>query len=364
MNKRESKTELVRKAVIESIIAGKYKAGEALPSVEQLAKDFNVSKNTVSLALSNLNENGILEIAHGKYTRITEKLTKPHILIYSPVPYNLETTPFWGEFYLGIKEVLETYPEFTYKLYTTVQLFVKEYVPAPLPERLDGILLLGQGNYQELNPFLRQVPRNCPVVSVFDNNQHQERSVPGATPDFHPAMRELAQHFRAAGVKRCAYVGHLGSPPGDPSHIDREKLRIFEKNMRDCGIEVSPELILSCSPNIACGQTAIQALMKQAGRLPEAIFLTSDNLGPGACKALRDAGLRVPEDILLAGCDNLPIGDFTVPSLTTIDLQRREQGRYAAEQLISAIRTGALIRSRKFPTSLILRESTAERTSP
>ena len=136
MNKRESKTELVRKAVIESIIAGKYKAGEALPSVEQLAKDFNVSKNTVSLALSNLNENGILEIAHGKYTRITEKLTKPHILIYSPVPYNLETTPFWGEFYLGIKEVLETYPEFTYKLYTTVQLFVKEYVPAPCPNAL------------------------------------------------------------------------------------------------------------------------------------------------------------------------------------------------------------------------------------
>ena len=356
MYKRESKTELIREAVIESIISGKYKSGEVLPSVEQLAKNFNVSKNTVSLSLANLNENGIIEIAHGKYTRITEKLTKPHIMIYSPAPYNLETAPFWGEFYLGIKEVLEMYPEFSYKLYTTVQLFSSEYVPAPLPERLDGILILGQDNPKELNPLLKKVRRSCPIVSVFENDQHLERNVMGAMPDYHPAMSDLARHFRDAGVKRCAYIGYMGS--SDPRHVDREKFRIFEKAMGESGIEVSPELIVECLPNIASGAVAVQELMARNHKIPDAIFLTTDNLGPGAAKALRDMGLRVPDDILLAGCDNLPIGAFTYPALTTIDLNRKEQGRYATEQLIGAIHTGAVIRSRKFPTTLIVREST------
>ncbi len=357
MLKRESKTEVIRKAVIEFILDGKYKSGEVLPSVEQLARNFNVSKNTVALALANLNENGIIEISHGKYTRITEKLTKPHIMIYSPAPYNLETSPFWGEFYLGIKEVLEMYPEFSYKLYTTVQLFSSEYVPAPLPERLDGILILGQDNPKELNPLLNKVRHSCPIVSVFENDQHLERNVMGAMPDYHPAMNDLARHFRDAGVKRCAYIGYMGS--SDPRHVDREKFRIFEKAMEELGIEVPPELIVECLPDIASGAAAVQELMARNHKIPDAIFLTTDNLGPGASKALRDMGLRVPDDILLAGCDNLPIGAFTYPALTTIDLNRKEQGRYAMEQLIGAIHTGAVIRSRKFPTSLIVRESTA-----
>ena len=258
-------------------------------------------------------------------------------MIYSPAPYNLETAPFWGEFYLGIKEVLEQYPEFTYKLYTTVQLFATEYVPDLLPERIDGFLILGQDNPKELNPL--------------------ERNVMGAMPDYHPAMSDLARHFRDAGVKRCAYIGYMGS--SNPRHIDREKFRIFEKAMGESGIEVSPELIVECLPNIASGAVAVQELMARNHKIPDAIFLTTDNLGPGAAKALRDMGLRVPDDILLAGCDNLPIGAFTYPALTTIDLNRKEQGRYAMEQLIGAIHTGAVIRSRKFPTSLIVRESTA-----
>lgn len=355
MVKREPKTEIVRKAVIESIIAGKYKAGEVLPSVEQLARDFKVSKNTVSLALANLNENGILDIAHGKYTRITEKLAKPHIMIYSPVPYNLQTTPFWGEFYLGIREVLAEHPEFTSKLYTTVQLFTTEYVPGPLPERVDGFLILGQDNSKELNPLLRKIPRSCPIVSVFGNDQFLERHVTGAMPDYLPAMRDLARHFCAAGVKRCAYIGYMGS--SDPHHIDLEKFRIFEKAMRECGIEVPSEWIVECLPGIAYGAAAVHELIKRNARIPDAIFLTSDNLGPGASKALRDMGLRIPDDILLAGCDNLPIGAFTYPTLTTIDLKCREQGHYAMEQLIGAIQNKTAIQARRFPATLVIRES-------
>ena len=60
MLKRESKTEIIRKAVIESILDGKYKSCEVLPSVEKLARYFNVSKNTVALALANLFEIGII----------------------------------------------------------------------------------------------------------------------------------------------------------------------------------------------------------------------------------------------------------------------------------------------------------------
>lgn len=358
MDKRKSTTELVRKAIIEAIIAGKYRCGESLPSVEQLAKDFNISKNTVALALSTLNDNGIIEIAHGKSTRITRKLAKPHIMIYAPMPYNMESTPFWGEFYLGIKDILLENQDITSKLYTTVQLFMTEYVPAPLPERLDGVILLGQGNPKELNPLLKKIDERCPVVSIFENNSELERSIPGPTTDFTPAMRELFVRFKAAGVRRCAYIGFQGYPDSPKHCVNREKFKLFEKNARANGIELPQDFIIECHPDIAAGYTAVQTLAERKSGMPDAIFFTTDNLGPGAYKALRDMGLKAPEDILLAGCDNLPISDYIDPAMTTIELKRREQGRYAAEQIIAAIRTGAIIRGRKFPAVLINRKST------
>lgn len=63
-----SKSEVVRNLIIEDIHAGWYASGDALPSIETLAKRFEVSKNTVSLALSGLREAGIVRLEHGKAT--------------------------------------------------------------------------------------------------------------------------------------------------------------------------------------------------------------------------------------------------------------------------------------------------------
>lgn len=97
-----SKSEAVRNLIIEDIHAGWYASGDALPSIETLAKRFEVSKNTVSLALSGLREAGIVRLEHGKATRVTGQLFKRHVEVIVYGQYPALHDPFWGEFTRGI----------------------------------------------------------------------------------------------------------------------------------------------------------------------------------------------------------------------------------------------------------------------
>ena len=112
-------------------------------------------------------------------------------------------------------------------------------------------------------------------------------------------------------------------------------------------------------PQLHYGMDIIRKLEESGCGMPDAIFLSSDLLAPGACRALRDRGIRVPEDILIAGCDNMEIGSYFYPSLTTVDLNAFQIGVDAAQQMLDRIRTGKEPESRTFPARLIRRESTA-----
>ena len=136
MPERISKTEQVRQRIAAAIMEGRYACGEALPSIEQLAKQFSVSKNTVALALADLNQSGALEMAHGKYTRVTAKLAVPHIMIYASRPYNMEDAPFWGTFYSGIRSVLRNAADVSSRLYTEIQVHRDSTKKDNLPESL------------------------------------------------------------------------------------------------------------------------------------------------------------------------------------------------------------------------------------
>lgn len=357
MAERIAKTEIVRKKITRAVIDGKYACGETLPSIEQLAKLFSVSKNTVALALAELSQSGVLEIAHGKFTRVTEKLAKPHIMIYAPWPYNMEDAPFWGTFYSGIRDVLKTASDVTWKLYTEIQIIRMETNTVLFPERVDGIILLSHPAPEKMNLLLKEAWA-VPLVSVYEGMNGYCRSVPEIRVDYTDAMRELIDVFRRKGVKRCAYAGFFGAEERGEAGVDHEKYQIFRRLATESGIEIPDAFVVKTSPMLRFGREVVPALSGAGIGMPDAIFLTSDLLAPGVCRALHDRKIRVPEDILVAGCDNMEIGSFLCPSLTTIELNSYRIGADAAEQMLARIRSGKPIKSRRFPSELIRREST------
>jgi LacI family transcriptional regulator len=93
---------------------------------------------------------------------------------------------------------------------------------------------------------------------------------------------------------------------------------------------------------------------------PTAILASNDLTAIGALRAIRRAGLRVPDDISVVGFDDIELSQYTQPPLTTIRLSRDELGRKACDALYESVEgrwdTGQEI---KVSTNLVLRESTA-----
>lgn len=110
------------------------------------------------------------------------------------------------------------------------------------------------------------------------------------------------------------------------------------------------------------GYRAAPDILAMRGR-PTAIFAANDAMAIGALRALREAQVRVPEDIALAGFDDIPIARYLTPPLTTVRVETAEMGRRAVDYLVHTIENGA-DSGRKhdvIATSLVVRESCGAR---
>ncbi|MFI7006994.1 LacI family DNA-binding transcriptional regulator [Streptomyces sp. NPDC050145] len=126
--------------------------------------------------------------------------------------------------------------------------------------------------------------------------------------------RELTRHLLALGHRRIGYV----AGPGERT-TTRHRLEGHREALADAGVTASDDLVVHGTYDRATGRAATAELLRGAPDLT-AIVAANDTVALGACAALREAGLRVPEDVSVAGFDDLPFSADAVPALTTVRL--------------------------------------------
>lgn len=142
------------------------------------------------------------------------------------------------------------------------------------------------------------------------------------------AVHRVLVRLRQQGFERIGFVA---------SHVDTTNFRLretaFHRNMARLGLEVLPEHILSVeSTHDGAHADTVKAL--DAGmQLADCYFCTNDVIAYGFIKALRGAGLRIPDDVGVVGFDNLPLSATMEPALTTIDVSKRKIGNLAVTVL-------------------------------
>ncbi len=104
------------------------------------------------------------------------------------------------------------------------------------------------------------------------------------------------------------------------------------------------------------GFRAVTELLEDSVR-PDAIFCGDDDTAIGALAALKESGLRVPEDIALVGFDDIPVARHLNPPLTTVRAPIETAAREAVQQLVRLIRTGEAEKLILLPTELVIRRS-------
>ena len=138
-----------------------------------------------------------------------------------------------------------------------------------------------------------------------------------------------------------------------------ERLKGFKRALREFGVTIAPEYIQEGRFDRLSGYEKSLLLLQFSPR-PTAIFAANDLVALGVLAAMRELGLRCPEDVSLTGFDDLELASFTNPALTTVAQPAYQMGARAAALLFERLRGEALPAQHiVMKTALKARDSTA-----
>ncbi len=267
------------------------------------------------------------------------------------------TNPFFPEFVRGIQDVAQTgsYDVITYNT-DGQRALESNAVDAARRGRVDGLIMSTyQLTTEDLGPTIAQaipivilgepddlpLPADAPFDRVY---------VPGDDGAY-----AVTAHLIARGHRRIAtIVGSRNLANGE------RRVAGFRRALADHGLAADETLLRWgdwSEPSGYAGMNDLLALPEV--ERPTAVFAANDLIAVGAMLACKAAGLRIPEDVAIAGYDNVALAHLVMPPLTTLDQHPRQIGNVAARLLLERL-TGAFdgpSRTHRAAFDLVIRES-------
>jgi DNA-binding LacI/PurR family transcriptional regulator len=171
-------------------------------------------------------------------------------------------------------------------------------------------------------------------------------------------MSKLMHYLFDRGHRRIGFIYGVDKPV---KGLDR--INAYRQALKDANIAFDENLVCKCGPTLEDGYQAAYKFLQQ-NNPPTAIVATNDLIGVSTIRAGTDLGFKVPDDLSIAGFDNIPFSNFIVPRLTTIATEPEENGRAAVRLLLKRLKEPN--RPREVITArweLIVRESTGSAPS-
>jgi DNA-binding LacI/PurR family transcriptional regulator len=266
--------------------------------------------------------------------------------------------PFSAELVRGMHEVLEArgYPSFLTGTSRSVQQ-EEANLELLIDQRVEGLLIATRGT-QLGDDFLSRILRQrVPLVTIGRGSPLPHAD--NVTADHKKGAAELVNHLIDLGHRKIAFIGarpheapKLRRYTGYRDALKKHKIPLNRDWV--IGPELGPAYATQSD-----GYAAFLQLMRLKNR-PTAVFARNDFAAIGALRAAHEMGLSVPDDVAIAGFDNIPLAEYITPPLTTVEQPIAEQGRQAAEFLLERMKAPDLPDSReyRFDCRLIVRAST------
>jgi len=134
---------------------------------------------------------------------------------------------------------------------------------------------------------------------------------------------------------RRTVIAFLAGP--EQSWSGRNRMQGFKEGLTQNGLRVDPALIKHCEPETDQAREATLQLLQLRPDI-DAFVAYNDLVAVGVLQACKDLGRRVPEDVAIVGCDDIPLASLVTPPLTTLRIPTREMGVTAMRALIVTMR--------------------------
>ena len=223
-------------------------------------------------------------------------------------------------------------------------------------KKADGIILLGYGDYLAYRDKLEKLVAQGTHFVRWGAVLPDQPGVSIGCDNFRGGQA-VAEHLLERGRRRIAFLGDA------TSHYPEffERYRGYAAALEEHGLVADPDLQANAESTERAGYEAMQSLLERDAKF-DAVFAASDLIAIGALRALAGRGLKVPDDVALAGFDDIPVAGFINPSLTTIRQDTRQAGDALVESVLKMIH-GESPESAVLPGKLIVRRSSVREPS-
>jgi len=349
----------IREQITWLIADGVLKIGDKLPSIHDLSEQLGVNLHTIRQAYHQLEDDGLVESRQGRGTHI--------------IPFNLSnlinaagdtrshtvgvvvpnwSNPFYHNFLQGVESVAAANKTMIFLCMTQDDpLTAWREIARLVTKGVDGLLIVSH----DIDAILDKEndPESIagiPCVSV----DSPDSSGYVVNIDLFSAGYQATQHLLELGHQRIALMTYYKD-----FHNVKPINRGYEGALKDAGVKIDKNLICKVPGfQFAAGKQGMRNLLK-SDALPTAIFAITDLMALGAMKVIKEAGLRIPDDISIVGFNDIPMVEVVEPPLTTVFAPSETLGRESMKMLRQLIE-GSTPSDRKIllPTTLVLREST------
>lgn len=340
-------------------------------TIKDIARELGISPSTVSRALKDHPD--ISVETKKSVNALAEKLNyQPNIVALSLRQKKTNTIGviipelvhfFFSTVISGIEDVAHQ-AGYSVILAQSNETYVREvaHVKALFNSRVDGMLISlarETTNYDHIESI---ISKGVPIV--FYDRMYNSPTSSKVIVDDYAGAKEAVNHLIEQGCKNIAHM--VGAPS---LIISKDRLRGYQDALTENGLKVNEDLIFACdSGTFEEGKEVAKKLLSSKSSI-DAIFTNNDPMAMGAMVAIKEKGLKIPQDIAVVGFSNWFFGELMEPSLTTIDQPGYEMGQEAARLLIRQIERrdkdleDAPTEIKVLKTKLIIRNSSLKKTA-
>ncbi|MBE5838618.1 LacI family DNA-binding transcriptional regulator [Butyrivibrio sp.] len=225
-----------------------------------------------------------------------------------------------------------------------------------MQQRVDAIIQMG-GRVDDLitdDSYAEKVRGICEKTPVIVTGKLDKAPVHSVVIDESSAMDILMEHLFELGHEKIALVG--GEMKVASTYNKYQK---YQENLRKKGIKERGEYVVNGTYDPESGYECTNKVLDLEER-PTAIIAINDFAASGAVRAIKEHGLRIPEDISLVSFDNTYIAELTIPKLTSIDYDYEGYGRALIETAVAAAEGKDVEMTQMITPKLVVRESSGK----
>lgn len=223
-------------------------------------------------------------------------------------------------------------------------------------KKLQGLIFLG-GSFSHPKEKMEQLEVPYVLSTIRTAGEDCEQHAAVSVDDFKESYK-MTEYLLELGHERIAIL----TAPKEDESIGKLRLMGYAQALKDKNIPVQEELIgymdmKKDKYSFQTGYKLTKELLKKTDFT--ALYATSDTLAIGACRALKEAGISVPQECSVAGFDGMEAGEFYIPSITTIRQPVEKIAKATADLLFDMIKGQEVPRQLVLEGELLERESTS-----